>query len=348
MFVFFIIVLLLSLHAFRIAPEETIDKGYLSRETTTAIKGIFISLVFLSHVSTYVHMESASDTIYYAVKSYLGQFVVAYFLFASGFGIMESIKRKGQPYIKRLPTKRIGKTLLHFDMAVLLFLLLDLAIGTKLSIQQIGLSLIAFTNIGNSDWYIFAILGTYICTWIGFSLVGKKSNLAGMLLSSALIALFVLWQYFIGRPDYAFNTIICYPLGMTWSLIKPKFDTFIQKNNTEIKYWILLTLCFIVYAMLDGHKNSRILWYQFSVVFFVILILLLSLKLNFNNAFTQFMGTHLFSIYILQRIPMNLLAHFSVNIAAPHVYVIICFLSTIVFALLFDKISNHIDSWIFS
>ena len=49
--------------------------------------------------------------------------MVAPFLFWSGFGVMESIRRKGEAYVRALPVNRGLRTLIHFDCALLLFLL---------------------------------------------------------------------------------------------------------------------------------------------------------------------------------------------------------------------------------
>ena len=65
-------------------------------------------------------------------------------------------------------------------------------------------------------------------------------------------------------------------------------------------------------------------------------------KLVPDNPFLKFLGKHVFSIYILQRIPMMILAERG-NIAAhPYSYFIITFAVTIVAALLFDEITKHI------
>ena len=43
----------------------------------------------------------------------LEQLMVTMFLFYSGYGVMESIKRKGDDYIKSFPKKRILTTLIN-------------------------------------------------------------------------------------------------------------------------------------------------------------------------------------------------------------------------------------------
>lgn len=87
-----------------------LDSKYLSKEYTQAIKGIFVIIVFLSHVRTYVDFNGAGDIFVIQILNYFGQLMVALFLFYSGYGIYESIKYRGQKYIDLLPKNRIGKT----------------------------------------------------------------------------------------------------------------------------------------------------------------------------------------------------------------------------------------------
>lgn len=62
------------------------------------------------------------------------QLVVVMFLFYSGYGVGESFKRKGDGYVKSMPRHRILATLLNFDVAVIVFILLGLALGHPIDI----------------------------------------------------------------------------------------------------------------------------------------------------------------------------------------------------------------------
>ena len=48
------------------------------------------------------------------------------FLFYSGYGVMESIRKKGEAYVVAMPRHRVAGTLINFDVAVLIFLVVDL------------------------------------------------------------------------------------------------------------------------------------------------------------------------------------------------------------------------------
>ena len=81
-----------------------------SHRQTSMINGIFTMLILVSHASMYMDYGGVwIDDAYGEFRSYLGQFVVAPFLFYSGFGIMESIAKKGNNYVKNIPQKRFFK-----------------------------------------------------------------------------------------------------------------------------------------------------------------------------------------------------------------------------------------------
>lgn len=101
------------------------NSDYMSKDTTGAINGIFVLLVFMCHISGYMKLGGSSDTIWLDLKSWLGQLVVVTFLFYSGYGMMCSIMKKGTPYVKGIFRRRFLSLFAHFDIAVLLFLLME-------------------------------------------------------------------------------------------------------------------------------------------------------------------------------------------------------------------------------
>lgn len=121
-----IVLFLMSMSVFRDNSNYA-----LSVEQTQSIKGFFVVTIFFSHFCSYVVFEKWYDVFLLQYCHWLGQLMVLPFLFYSGYGIFESVKKKGISYIKEFPKKRILKILLHFDLAVLLFLLYDVFLCLK-------------------------------------------------------------------------------------------------------------------------------------------------------------------------------------------------------------------------
>ena len=146
-------------------------EGYISKGRSNAIKGQFILIVFLSHIQNYIVnagyvYHGLGDEAFLMFFNMIGQLMVVMFLFYSGVGVMESIRIKGDTYIRTIPKHRVLNTLVNFDIAVCFFLIVDLLIGKETSLQKFILSLTTWDNLGNSNWYIFSILVCYFVTGI--------------------------------------------------------------------------------------------------------------------------------------------------------------------------------------
>lgn len=141
-FLLFIIICLI-----RIQFNKDGFKDYLGKKQTTAMKGIFSIIIFFSHFNTYVTLNNIkTNNIYIHIISAFGQLMVAIFLFYSGYGVYWSAQNK-EEYIKKFPKNRILKTLINFDLAVLLFLIVDICLGIKYNIKDVLLSFVGWSSI---------------------------------------------------------------------------------------------------------------------------------------------------------------------------------------------------------
>ena len=71
---------------------------------------------------------------------------------------------------------------------------------------------------------------------------------------------------------------------------------------------------------------------------------MLTMKISLQNEILKFLGKHIFSIYIIQRIPMILLDHYGLSGRHKYVFLIVSFAITIAMALIFDFITGKISS----
>ena len=155
MILFLVVVLLFALMGVEKVNEKT---DYMSIKMTNNVRGIFLCMVFLSHIWTYADfVHPYLDSPYQMFRKVTGQCIVAMFLFYSGYGIMESIKKKGEGYVKNIPVHRFLKVLLSFDCAVGLFLLYQFLAGSHYGIKKIFMLLIGWDSVGNSNWCFVAL-----------------------------------------------------------------------------------------------------------------------------------------------------------------------------------------------
>lgn len=164
--IYLFIIIILILWKIRLSK----DNDYLSKEQCNSIKGIFILMIFLTHSMYYINASGYEypgfDFLTPIITNYIGQLVVVMFLFYSGYGVASQIARKGDKYISQIPKHRILTTVINFDVAVCIFIVLNLLLSRPMSVSQILFSFIAWDSVGNSNWYIFVILICYCFTYI--------------------------------------------------------------------------------------------------------------------------------------------------------------------------------------
>lgn len=332
----------------RFAKADQLYDDCMNIENTIAVQGIFVLLVFFRHFVQYVSLRGPYDAFARTLNSSMGQLLVTPFLFYSGFGIMESISAKGLKYTYALP-KKILRILLHFDLAILLYLILQLYCGKTFPIKKVLLSLIGWESIGNSNWYIFVILSLYFLTFVSFGIFNKSRFLSLILIT--VFSVVLIHIFFLYKPAYWYNTLLCFPLGMWFSFLRRPVISQINKFPMELRkpqYLYLLSLI-IVFILFCFANNKLPYDDRYSIMrscFFVLFIVLLSMKIRINNAFVQYLGRHVFSIYILQRLPMILLDSRGTLSYRPYMSFVLSFMTTLFIAAVFDYFVSVMDGYI--
>ena len=260
--------------------------------------------------------------------------MVTTFLFYSGYGIYESIN-KNKEYRNSFFKKRFLPTLINFAIAIFFFILVNILVGNKLNVLKLLLSFTGYEAIGNSNWYMFAIFCEYMFLMISFKLFKKdKSQILGVLIFT--IAYIIIIS--ILKERYWYDTILCFPVGMYFSYFKSKIEKYIFNNKTYGLILIIYLLLFCVLYILHRSVSSVIIYNVISILF-VFIIILLSVKVKFNNKMLEYLGERLFWIYILQRIPMIIFN----GVFNYQVYFVICIAITLVLSETMYRISNKLN-----
>lgn len=348
MIFFVLILLLLIFNKAEISKPGEFNIEYISPDGTLALKGIFVALILLSHGKGYIELGGPYDAPYTAMQNHLNQMVVAMFLFYSGFGMMESIKKKQFAYVGSIATKRFPNLLLNYDLAVLLFFIMDYAIGQPKTIKDLLISLTAWNGIGNSSWYIFAILAMYIAVMIAFLpkrlSESRTLEFVSLVILTGLCIAFVLALKKVGKEGFWYNTVFLFVIGFWYSYLKNVIEKVAMKN--DIIYSCLLAAVVVAYLFAYLHRWDRLIAYEIWAVLFCALMVLLTMKINLQNVILKFLGKHIFSIYIIQRIPMIVLDHYGVSSRHKYIFLIASFAITIAMALLFDLVTGKLSALI--
>lgn len=313
------------------------NKDYLSRNITDSIKGIFILLIVISHARQYIPVDGYAydkigDSLFLFFYYLLDQLVVVMFLFYSGYGVCESYKKKGDGYVRSLPYHRILGTLLNFDIAVVIFIILCLVLGAWISFKQCLFALIGWGSVGNSNWYIFVILICYCLTYGILRLPIKKPFYRCAMLFCLCMGCIVFLSFY--KTNCWYNTILCYPLGFMYSTYKDRIEAYLQKE-----YWrtsIILLVVFVpIYLLFHNCQIDRFqIGYNVVSMMFALLIIMLTIKVRINNKPLRWAGAHLFPIYIYMRVPMMVMQYKAPELLVTHfaLFVVISMIATLIIA----------------
>lgn len=327
-----ILIIFLCICLYKIKFNNGIDEDSLNRERTTAINGIFVVIVLLSHFNSYVNFTSHIDVLYLNIMYLIGQLMVSPFLFYSGYGIYESIKTK-KDYINNFFKNRILKLFITFSLIIILYIIFNLIVGNNYSVSKILLSFIGYESIGNSNWYIFAIFYLYLTTLLCFKLFDKKNAVYFNLIFSAI---YIILMMLLNKPDYYYSTIFCYNAGMFFSLYKD----FILNYINNFKKYLIIFISILFIFVLTYYFHGNIIIYELSAIVFSLLIVMLTFKIKIQNSILEWLGKNTFNIYALQRISYMIVLKF--NISNLYIFFILSIILLVIIVYIFNFINKKV------
>lgn len=339
---YLLIIVTLCIYGVTIYQKPEFCRDYISRDNTLSIRGIFVLLVIAQHFVTYTELNSPYDSFYFEIRNFLGQNIVSIFLFYSGYGVYESIKKKGKEYIIRMPVKRMLLTLLHFDLAVLAFYFVDRILGAQYPFRTILLAFTGWTSIGNSNWYVFAVLCAYMFTWFSFILFYKYPIVAIVLTNMFSIIYIVVVHHYRPNEWYCYNTVLCYSAGMWYSYFKERLEEFLLLDEGQHHYYITLFVNVIIVLFLRPYIGSLRIYIIWTLCF-TSMTILMTMKIAVHNKILHWLGVYTFELYILQRIPMMVFARWGGIRNRPYIFLVLSIAGTVVLAFIFKKVCNYID-----
>ncbi|MCR5830049.1 MAG: acyltransferase [Lachnospiraceae bacterium] len=344
--VYFIIFAIICFVGVKIYNPGEFNKDYLSPKSTLSVKGIFVMLVFFTHFISYHKLTGEFDSFANWYHGNIEQTIVIMFLFYSGYGVMEAIKNKGKDYVRKLPVKAL-KLWIHFAIAVCMFLIVKLSFGNTYSATKIIKTFLTTQTIGNSNWYVGAMICMYLITFLAFiffTFSKKTYRYLPAIILTLLCLAYILLCVHVRMSRFWVNTIICYPIGIWYSIFKERIEKIIFKN--DIVYWLGVVLSVVPFCIFYMMK-STMRWYMVCMVFFLFSAVLVTMKVNFGNGFLNFLGKHVFSIYILQRLPFIILDEIGFLEEHPVHSFVISFVITAFMAHVFDILMEKTDSLLF-
>ena len=297
----FFILFLLSIINVNVKGNNNFYYDYMELKNTNSIKGIFVWMIILSHYQNYY--KNKEKYLYRIILKCFGQKMVSLFLFYSGFGIFESIKKKGKKYVKSLINKA-NVLFIKSQIILIFFLLNNLFLGIKITLKNYFLSIIFKKNIGNSYWFAFTIICFYIYSYISFIII-KHNYVLGIIILNiiCIFHIYLIYNFYYPKKCYTIDNTLCFIVGFYYSLLNNYLNKIIMKN--DIIYFLCLSCLILIYYYFYNYTMKTIWIVLFTNCFFSLVIIFISMKIRFNNEFLNLLNTHSFSIYFLQRIVMR-------------------------------------------
>jgi hypothetical protein len=328
MIALYIVIILLS----AVGISWRLEQGQsLSIKQCNAIKGISILLVFVTHANQYVYgngygYSMLGDQLFLAIDESIGQLCVVMFLFYSGFGTEFSILNKGENYAKRIPKRRCLTTLLNFDVAVIVFLVVSLLLGKTVTLSKFCLALTGWESIGNSNWYIFDII---LCYFISFLSTRIATGARNRFLAILVLTLLLIAALYVLKPFWWYDTLLAYPAG---AFVAWRKDWFIELARK--RYWVVLSTSLLSFVLLINFGLAHVLTFNLASVMFAVLVVAITMRVRVENPVLVWLGANLFPIYIYQRVPMMVTTELFPSFVASQavLFCVICFAVTLVIA----------------
>lgn len=344
------LILLAVLSCWNIKPQKAgIHEDYMSIEQTTAIRGILACIIFCSHLRDYLVFSTPVDQLYVKILYTIGQCMVAPFFFYSGYGIVLSYQKK-KNYGNGFLRKRLGLTWLHFAVAVVLFYVVDCVLGISYSFPTFLVSLTGWSDVGNSNWFMFVTFALYLIVWFSMKAAAKvhpdsdpreRSQLLVVLIT--LMSAILLGVLAVLKQSWWFDTLLSFTFGGFYCLAKDQVDAFCRKSWN----WLALTAAVLVLFFLF-HRSGGYAAYNVCACLFVMLISCLTMKLRIVNPILMWLGKHSFYIYIYMRIPMIIMRQLEILTDNNYLFAVVSLAITCAIAWCMNLVHKHTDQYFLS
>ena len=317
--------------------------GLINKNNTIQIKGILVLLLFFHHIYQVTSLFSGTY-IGFALQS-LGYFAVAGFFMLSGYGLMVSFNIKGIDYIKQLPIRKIFP--LYFINAILVPIYLFVSLlkqNTPVHAADIWQSFLIGRTIVGNGWYLQVQILLYLLFF--FSFYKSKSTIRSIITVSCLCVLYMVLAKCFGLSERWFISVPAFVVGIIIAL--PKFNSAL--NIKKLYLWfvgfglLVLTLGLYLIGKLLSVKWLSFLFVCIAAIMFALSIIILEKLINTDFGFIRFFGKISLEFYLCQGLVMTFFHSSFINIKNNIIYVIVCFIITLIISKLFHIVTKYIFS----
>lgn len=324
----FLIILLKNSNFFNI---KQYNEDFLSKENSNIIKGIAVIMIFLSHTAQRVCFNDKATMFFYYIFLHAGLLGVVIFLFISGYGLVIQYQ-KNNSYLNKFFIKKHLRIYIIFLLAnIITTILSNTFLESSYEIKDIFISsLFLRFSTGRELWFIVIIFYYYFVFYFSFKFLNLKY--AAVVTSFSVIP-YILACIVLKKGTWWYNTAICFPIGIVFSLNRQFIYCFFKKYYLSILIFIstLFLVCMTLFEIVYIQSLQFII-----PIIFIILVVLLLIKINLNAKTINFMNNISLEFYLLHGIILDII--FKVKEVRSSIYVIITFIISIILSKLLNTV----------
>lgn len=303
-----------------------------SLSVSKGLQGICAVLIVLHHTAQMLIQASQmlgrpDESGPLAILEEVGVCFVGIFFFFSGYGLLQSLNKK-EDYLKGFFRKRLPVILIPFYLVIVIFLAFYFFVGDDLGGATEWISyLLGWKLINSHMWYIVEIFILYIVFFLLFRFISKRG--VALALMGIFVAALTIGSLLLGHGEYWFqgewwfNTSFLFFIGMLIAQYEEPFKAFVKKCYIPLLIVIAAGTVILQRAtayMLENYSywsetetsqaygdKIRCLAVQLPfVIFFVLFVLLVTMKLQFKNKVMDFLGTISLELYLIHNLFLEL------------------------------------------
>ena len=308
--------------------KDTFHEDFLAHPVMKNLQGFAALGVVLHHVTQIVTQYGQHDKGLINVMNDAGVLFTALFFFCSGYGLVTSFLQK-EDYLKGFLKNRLPAVLVPFFVCNLLFVAVSLTAGARPNAWELVLYIPGLILLNDQMWFIVELTILYAVFYLLYrKCKGQNLSLWKMALVLVIMTVVSLLLGHDGLPDsqglwffgeWWYNTTWTFFVGMIVAKNKETVVGYVKSHYKRVLALLVVVFVFLYPFTLfmlgnvgywkEGpaypgylEKLLTFLVQAPTVIVFVLLLFVISMKIQFGNRMLTFFGTIALEMYLVQNI----------------------------------------------
>lgn len=316
----------------------------LDVDRTLSLRGILVLLIVVHHLSGVTSFLDLSPPfrMFISQFSFFGGGTVSMFFFISGYGLMVSLRKKGEKYLDSFYKKRFLKLLPSFLSATVFFICIRCA-SEHLSVWNICYEITSgFPPLPNS-WYMYALFLLYIVFHAVFSIYGVKERkaLIWMWIGSFI---YIICISYLGWGYWWYTSILAFNIGTEYAHNEQRIRVFAKKHQGFLYVSLILFLLIpvMIYRAFPFDERIRIVSFMaLNTMLPVAMVWVIQVLGIIKLPSINFLGRISYEVYLVHGIFIYLARDYYFSYGG--IFIMTCvIMSSIVMAFMLNRISKFI------